>query len=79
MESSKSWMWFVRGTMLVAWPILMWAAKTLLNVSEMQKLTGQLLEINIKRIDRLEGWRDKSDEDRIQWMRDRMRRNGNER
>ena len=62
------WMWFVRGTMALAWIVGTWAMKTLFAVDRNQALmTEQLTQMN-RRVEKLESRneeRDKEERDRL--------------
>ena len=48
------WMWFVRGTMALAWLVGSWALKLLLTVDKNQSLTTQNLTSLSARVEKIE-------------------------
>ena len=68
------WMWFVRGTMALAWVVGSWAIKTLLAVDKNQSLTTQQLTSLSGRVEKIENRneeRDREERDRLYHARNK--------
>jgi hypothetical protein len=74
-NENSLWLWFIRGTMLVVWPLMIWALNTLVLVDKNQGLIFQQLTSNTKRIEKFEDRLERDDRERMDWIRERSRRN----